>query len=153
MKYTFTSKSELETLNLGKMLASFLNIGDVLLLRGDLGAGKTTLTKGLALGLNINEKVNSPTFNIMKHYLKGDKPLFHIDAYRLENNHDDIGLDEFIGTDGITVIEWPDYIDYLLPKDALNITITHTSLLLREVILEGEGRYANIIVKIAEKLK
>ena len=151
MKHTFITKSEVETLNLGQTLARLLSLGDVVLLKGDLGAGKTTITKGIALG--IKEKVNSPTFNIMKIYLKGAKPLFHIDAYRLENNSDDIGLDEFIGSEGITVIEWPDYIKNLIPNETLEIIIKHKSLTDREVTLSGEGRYADIVKSIEENFK
>lgn len=153
MKHTFKSKNELETLTLGEKLASLLNVGDVILLTGDLGAGKTTITKGIARGLNITEKVNSPTFNIMKIYLKGTTPLFHIDAYRLEDNEDDIGLDEFIGGEGITVIEWPLYIKHLLPKSALEISIKHISLQEREITLLGEGHYEKIINAIAGVFK
>lgn len=153
MKHTFISKNLDETLKLGARLATLLNNGDVVLLKGDLGAGKTTLTKGIARGLNISEKVNSPTFNIMKLYLKGDKPLFHIDAYRLEDMKTDIGLDEYIGSDGISVIEWPDYISDLLPKTALTLTIKHESLEARVIILSGEDHYALIVKKISEEFQ
>lgn len=153
MKYTFISKTETETLKLGETLATLLNLGDVILLTGDLGAGKTTITKGIARGLNIIEKVNSPTFNIMKIYLKGRLPLFHIDAYRLEDNSYDIGLDEFIGGEGITVIEWPFYIKHLLPASALEINITHVSLTEREITFTGEDHYAELINRFTEVLK
>ncbi|MFA5485577.1 MAG: tRNA (adenosine(37)-N6)-threonylcarbamoyltransferase complex ATPase subunit type 1 TsaE [Bacilli bacterium] len=153
MKHTFKSKNELETLTLGEKLATLLKVGDVILLTGDLGAGKTTITKGIARGLNIEEKVNSPTFNIMKIYLKGTTPLFHIDAYRLEDNQDDIGLDEFIGGEGITVIEWPLYIKHLLPNNALEINIKHISLEVREITFFGQEHYENVIKKIAEDFK
>ena len=89
-----------------------------------MGAGKTTFVRGLAEGLHINEIVQSPTFNIMKIYLKGDRPLIHIDAYRLADIDTDIGLDEYIGYEtGITVIEWPMYIERLIPKDAIEVEI------------------------------
>lgn len=136
MKYTFISKNTQETLEFGKNLASYLGNGDVLLLRGDLGAGKTTITKGVAQGLAITERVNSPTFNILKLYLKGSKNLFHIDAYRLEQDKNDIGLDEYIGGEGITIIEWPDYIATLLPKKTIDITINHIDLESREITIE-----------------
>lgn len=153
MKHTFISKSTAETLKFGEKLAKLLNLGDVVILKGDLGAGKTTITKGVALGLNITEKVNSPTFNIMKIYIKGDVPLFHIDAYRLENNNDDIGLDEFIGGQGITLIEWPDYIKRLLPKDVLEIIITHRTLEEREIAIIGVGRYKEAVEAIKGEFK
>jgi len=113
-----------KTIELGERLASILPSGITLALKGDLGAGKTTLVRGIARGLGITEVVQSPTFNIMKIYLKGKRPLIHIDAYRLEDINTDIGLEEYIGYEtGITVIEWPNYIQKLLPTDLLEIEI------------------------------
>lgn len=153
MKHEFISISREQTIALGKRLAALFNLGDVVLLTGDLGAGKTTITKGIASGLNITEKVNSPTFNILKIYLKGDKPLFHIDAYRLEDDKKDIGLDEYIGEAGVTVIEWPAFIKHLLPEKALEINITHRDLTSRNITLKGEGHYADVVKVIAEEFK
>ena len=111
----------------GLKLATSLHNGSVVALLGDLGAGKTTLVRGVAKGLNINEVVQSPTFNIMKLYLKGDRPLIHIDAYRLADLDTDIGLDEYIGYEtGITMIEWPLFIENLLPDNTLFIEIIIT---------------------------
>ena len=111
-------------MELGRKLASLLSPGSTLTLTGDLGAGKTTLVRGIAQGLHITEVVQSPTFNIMKIYFKGDKPLVHIDAYRLADINTDIGLDEYIGYEtGITVIEWPDFIKDIIPDDAMEIEI------------------------------
>ena len=110
----------------GEKLARKLPNGTVVGLLGDLGAGKTTLVRGVAKGLHINEVVQSPTFNIMKIYLKGDRPLIHIDAYRLSDINTDIGLDEYIGYEtGLTMVEWPLFIEKLMPKDALWIDILH----------------------------
>ena len=113
-----------KTIELGERLASLLPDGTTLALTGDLGAGKTTLVRGIARGLQIKDIVQSPTFNIMKVYFQGKRPLIHIDAYRLEDINTDIGLDEYIGYEsGITVIEWPQYIKKLLPADLLEIEI------------------------------
>lgn len=121
--FKLTHKKE-ETIELAKNLANKLPNGTTLTFSGDLGAGKTTFVRGLAEGLHINEIVQSPTFNIMKIYLKGDRPLIHIDAYRLADIDTDIGLDEYIGYEtGITVIEWPMYIERLIPKDAIEVEI------------------------------
>ena len=112
---------------LGHKIASNIPNGTVIGLLGDLGAGKTTLVRGVAQGLHINEVVQSPTFNIMKLYLKGDRPLIHIDAYRLADLNTDIGLDEYIGYEtGLTMIEWPLFIKKLLPKNTLWIKIANT---------------------------
>ena len=123
-----TSKSEKETKELGHKLAKILPNGSVVALLGDLGAGKTTLVRGVAEALNIKEIVQSPTFNIMKIYLKGDRPLIHIDAYRLADINTDIGLDEYIGYEtGLTMIEWPMYIEKLLPKETVYVELLHDS--------------------------
>ena len=120
----YKTNSEAETLRLGERLADIIPNGMTLLLQGDLGAGKTTLVRGIAKGLNIKDVVQSPTFNIMKIYLKGNKPLIHIDAYRLADINTDIGLDEYIGYEtGITVIEWPMFIKSLIPDNSIEVNI------------------------------
>ena len=111
----------------GLKIATRVPNGAVIALLGDLGAGKTTLVRGVARGLHINEVVQSPTFNIMKLYLIGDRPLIHIDAYRLADINTDIGLDEYIGYEtGITMIEWPLFIKELLPENTLYVDIKST---------------------------
>ena len=125
MSVSFDVFSFEQTEKLGNKIARVVPNGTVIALSGDLGAGKTTLVRGVARGLNIKEVVQSPTFNIMKIYLKGDRPLIHIDAYRLADLNTDIGLDEYIGYEtGITMIEWPDFIKELLPKNVINVKIT-----------------------------
>lgn len=122
----YKTNSEEETLRLGERLANIIPSGMTLLLQGDLGAGKTTLVRGIARGLSIKDVVQSPTFNIMKIYLKGNRPLIHIDAYRLADINNDIGLDEYIGYEtGITVIEWPMFIKDLIPEDSIEVNITN----------------------------
>ena len=118
--------SKEETMQLAKSIADKLPNGITLTFSGDLGAGKTTFVRGLAEGLGITEVVQSPTFNIMKIYLKGKRPLIHIDAYRLADIDTDIGLDEYIGYEtGITVIEWPMYIEKLIPDFSIEVEITN----------------------------
>lgn len=139
MEKIIVTNSNVETMNIGLRLSEVLLPGSVLLLTGDLGAGKTTLVRGLAKGLGIKEVVQSPTFNIMKVYLKAEKPLIHIDAYRLADINDDIGLDEYIGYEsGITVIEWPDYIKNLIPDNAISISIKHKGNDVREITINSE---------------
>ena len=133
------SHSKEETMDIARELASRLPDGITLAFTGDLGAGKTTFVRGLAQGLHINEVVQSPTFNIMKIYLKGDRPLIHIDAYRLADINSDIGLDEYIGYEtGITVIEWPIYIQELIPENAIEVEILN---------LGGDFRHIKFILK------
>ena len=128
-----------QTQELGLKIASQIPNGTVIGLLGDLGAGKTTLVRGVAKGLHINEVVQSPTFNIMKLYLKGDRPLIHIDAYRLADLNTDIGLDEYIGYEtGITMIEWPLFIKKLLPKNTLWIEIKNTGETTRHIEIYSE---------------
>ena len=128
MDFKFKKELILNNLNdtneFGLKLAKLLPNGSTVLLDGDLGAGKTTLVRAIAKGLNIKEVVQSPTFNIMKIYLKGDRPLIHIDAYRLKDNNVDIGLDEYIGYElGLTFIEWSQYIENLLPKNSIMVSL------------------------------
>ena len=144
--FVLTTNSEEETMRLGERLASILPSGSTLLLTGDLGAGKTTLVRGIARGLNIKEVVQSPTFNIMKIYLKGNRPLIHIDAYRLADFDTDIGLDEYIGYEtGITVIEWPEFIQKLLPDDAINVTILRKGDTTREITIDIDEESRRLI--------
>lgn len=128
-----------ETMNLGSYFGVNSKNGSTFLLTGDLGAGKTTFVRGLAKSLNIKDVVQSPTFNIMKVYMKGDRPLIHIDAYRLADFNVDIGLDEYIGYEsGITVIEWPQFIEDLLPEDAITVEITNIGETSRKIIIKTQ---------------
>jgi len=123
MKTQMITHSPQETKALAQQIGQQLKDKAVITLSGDLGAGKTTFTQGLALGLDIKKMVSSPTFTIMKIYI-GRLKLIHIDAYRLEGLHQDLGFEELIGTEGVCVIEWPDYIKDLLPKSYLEINMS-----------------------------
>ena len=118
----FTHGTEV-TKALGRQIAQYLKPGDVVLLTGDLGAGKTTLTSGVGEGLNVGEEVLSPTFNLLKCYFHGRIPFYHIDAYRLEGQNIEIGLDEAIEGDGACFVEWPQFIEPLIPDEHLEIEI------------------------------
>lgn len=133
-----THKKE-DTALIGKLCATHFSSGDVVLLKGDLGAGKTTFTGGVAKGLGIKEDVISPTFNIMKCYFDGSLPLYHIDAYRLEGQNIEIGLDEYIEGDGVCLIEWPMYIESLIPDEHLDIVIHNLGGDERELIFQSES--------------
>ena len=141
MEHQLITYSAEETMNLGQKFVALAKPGSTFCLTGDLGAGKTTLVRGIARALNIKSVVQSPTFNIMKVYFDGDRPLIHIDAYRLADVNTDIGLDEYIGYEtGITVIEWPEFIKDLIPENAIEVNIKH-----------AEGDTRNITIKSDDK--
>lgn len=145
---SFFSKSEDMTKKIAAMLANQLDSGDVITLSGNLGAGKTTFTKGLAAELGIKRAVTSPTFTIMKEY-KGRIPLYHIDAYRLEDSEEDIGFEEYLEGDGVTVIEWAHFIEHFLPQDRLEIIIDYHNETSRSISLQAKGEH---YVAILDKL-
>ncbi len=113
-----------DTLALGRALGKLLRAGDVIALIGDLGAGKTTLTQGIAQGMGITERVTSPTFTLVQEYGQ-ETPLFHFDPYRLERPEDvsDFGFEEYLERGGIVVVEWADKIAALLPDERLTLTL------------------------------
>lgn len=138
MKIELLSHSAEETMALGKAISDLAKPGSTFCLTGDLGAGKTTLVRGIARGLNIKSVVQSPTFNIMKIYFDGIKPLIHIDAYRLADVDTDIGLDEYIGYEtGLTVIEWPNFIERLIPENSSEIKIVNIGDNDRKITIES----------------
>lgn len=116
-----------ETINLGEQVGRLLGAGDVLVLDGDLGAGKTTFTKGIARGLEIPDLIKSPTFTIMREYHDGRLPLYHMDAYRLENGGaEELGLEEYFDSDGVSVVEWAQFVEDELPANFLAIHFRRT---------------------------
>ena len=154
MKIIIISKNVNETISLGKKIAKFLFKGSVITLNGDLGAGKTTFTKGIGKGLNIKEEINSPTFNILKCYFnKNDLNMYHIDAYRLEdvpNENKNIGLEEVIEGDGVTLIEWDKFIKEFIDYDlSLNIEILINEDNTRKFIIESKNnQYSKLFVEL-----
>ena len=119
--------NEAETYEYGHKLAGELKPGQVVALTGDLGTGKTTLTKAIAEGLGINGPISSPTFSIIKEYESGKMPLYHFDVYRLHGPEDlyDLGFEEYFFGEGVTVVEWADKVKELIPEDAINIEISY----------------------------
>lgn len=120
--------SEAETRALGLRIASAAEPGDIIALVGDLGTGKTALTKYIAEGLGVTEEVISPTFNIVKEYRSGRIPLFHFDVYRLSGPEEflDTGAEDYLEDSGLSVIEWADIVADALPEDSLLINIEYT---------------------------
>lgn len=123
----FHSASEEETLKFGLALSSMLKTGDIVLLHGGLGAGKSVLTRGIANGIGIRDPVTSPTFNILNIYCNAEKKLYHFDLYRIADIDELYAIDfeEYISdNEAITVIEWPDIAKGLLPGNCIDVWIT-----------------------------
>ncbi|EUJ25099.1 tRNA (adenosine(37)-N6)-threonylcarbamoyltransferase complex ATPase subunit type 1 TsaE [Listeria grandensis] len=149
MTYKIETNNEAKTREIAKQIGERLQAGDVILLEGDLGAGKTTFTKGLAEGLEIPQMVKSPTFTIVREYTKGRLPLYHMDVYRLEDAQDDLGLDEYFQGSGVSVVEWAHFITEDLPESFLRITLQHRSEHEREIVMEPVGaRYETLCSEV-----
>lgn len=148
MKKEIMTHSAAETKALGEKIGNKLDANTCILLSGELGSGKTTFTQGLAKGLGITRTVSSPTFTIMKAY-QGRLPLYHIDAYRLEGLHQDLGFEELMEDDGVTVIEWPDFMLDRLPEEYLRLDIVRISSSGRKFALCYNGaKYAKLMEEI-----
>ncbi|MCJ7841385.1 tRNA (adenosine(37)-N6)-threonylcarbamoyltransferase complex ATPase subunit type 1 TsaE [Lederbergia sp. NSJ-179] len=125
---------------LGKLLAP----NDVILLEGDLGAGKTTFTKGLAAGLDIQRTVNSPTFTIIKEY-QGRLPLYHMDVYRVKDSLEDLGLEEYFYNHGVSVVEWAHLIEGQLPSENLTVYLYYDGDTSRKLVLQPKGKRYEVL--------
>ena len=128
-----------ETRDLGEKLAADLHPGDVVLLEGDLGAGKSELTRGIARGLGVTETITSPSFTILNVYESGRCPLYHFDWYRLESAEElyELGMDEYLGGDGIAVVEWPGQCPEAIPQRAIRIRIQALGETVREFTVDS----------------
>lgn len=123
MDYKITTHSELETIEIAQNLESEKFPNMIICLDGELGSGKTVFTKGFAQALGIEEIITSPTYTIIKEYLNGELPLYHMDVYRLDGNTDGIGIEEYFTKGGVVIIEWSETIKDILPKERLDIKI------------------------------
>lgn len=139
-----TTHSADETQALGKKLAESLRPGDVIAYFGDLGAGKTAFTRGIAEGLGVLEQVTSPTYTIVNEYLSVRLPLFHFDMYRLGSSDElfDIGWEDYLARGGVCAVEWSENVEDAL-QDAIRITIEKDSLApdTRHITIEGGSRF------------
>lgn len=133
------------TIALGEMVGKNLRPGDILLLEGDLGAGKTTFAQGVAKGLGVNEFVNSPTFVIINEYFSGRLPLYHMDLYRVEDEAQlyDLGIEEYFFGNGVCLVEWPAIALPLMPEEVAWIRLEQSGDG-RVVTLETHGDYSNL---------
>ena len=134
----FITNSPQETENLGAALGRILKPGTILAYRGDLGAGKTAFTRGLASGLGYKEPVTSPTYTIVNEYLGGRLPLFHFDMYRLASSDDlwDIGWEDYLERGGVCAVEWSENVDDAM-ENAVYVTIHKTGEESRRIEIEG----------------
>lgn len=142
-----------QTINLGRIIGKSANAGDIICLTGELGTGKTHITKGIAEGLDIHEYITSPTFTIVNEY-NGRLKLNHFDVYRV-NDPDEIeaiGFDEYIFSDAISVIEWADYIEELIPQEHISIHIEKQPELgmdIRKITINYQGKRYDYIKEIS----
>ena len=150
LKYRIISKSAEETRQIAAKLIRLLDVGDVVLLTGDLGAGKTTFVSGALNELGYKDHVVSPTFNILKCYFEVSPNIYHIDAYRLEDQNIDIGLEEYIEGNGICFIEWPKFIEPLIPTRHLEISLKRIGDNEREIVLIDQNDFYKDVIKSFE---
>lgn len=145
-----TSSSD-ATARIGEKLGVLLRAGDVVCLSGDLGAGKTRFTQGLAVGLGVAGPVTSPTFTIVNEYPQGRLPLYHMDVYRLNDPQEmeDIGYEEYFYSTGVTVIEWAERVIELLPVERLDVVINRSpeGENIRSITLIPHGEGPAVLVK------
>lgn len=140
----FITHSPEETEKIGEALAKSLQPGTVLAYRGDLGAGKTAFTRGLARGLGCKETVTSPTYTIVNEYLGGRLPLFHFDMYRLASSDDlwDIGWEDYLEREGVCAVEWSENVQDAM-ENAVTVTIEKLGENTRRITIEGGQGYAD----------
>ena len=139
-----------ETIEYGYKLGKLLECGDVILLAGDLGAGKTTFTKGIGKALGVTRVINSPTFTIVKEY-HADKTLYPLDLYRLDGLGNDFDLEEYFESDGVTVCEWPNNVSEILPEEYLLVEIFNLDVEKREIKFTPVGnRYIEVVGALDE---
>jgi tRNA threonylcarbamoyladenosine biosynthesis protein TsaE len=147
MELELVTASPEETQRLGRRLGELAQAGDVFLMAGDLGSGKTCLTQGLAWGLGVTETALSPTFVIMRE-MKGRLRLYHVDLYRLDRLEEtqDLGLDDYFCGDGVSVVEWAEKAMGLMPQECMLVEIEYVSDTERRLRLKPKGnRYEQII--------
>ena len=151
------SKSVKDTINIGKAIAKNLKLGDIICLFGELGSGKTVLTKGIALGLGIERKrLISPSFVLIREHSQGKLPLYHLDLYRLKEARDILvlGYEEYLYGEGVTVIEWADRLKYLIPAEFLKIELFIKENSKRKIKFTAFGRsYKKLLERIHENIR
>lgn len=133
------------------ILAKHLAAQDLILLNGDLGAGKTTLTQFIGKHMGVRRNINSPTFNIIKSYQGTNLKLHHMDCYRLEDSDDDLGFEEYFADEAVIVIEWSEFITDFLPTTHLTIQINTITENERVIELKAQGEYYKNLKEAVER--
>lgn len=152
--FNLVVSNEQALIQLARLTAKYLTSNMTLLLDGELGAGKTTFTKGLAIGLNITSLIKSPTYTFVKEYTTGRLPLYHMDVYRLENvGGEGLGFEEYFERDGVCVVEWSQFIEEQLP---VHFLIIHIERVIddenaRLITFKAQGEKYSDLVKNIEK--
>ena len=148
------SHSFKETLKFGKFIAKYLKSADVICLSGELGSGKTVLAKGIASGLGIEtSKITSSSFILIREHLQGRLPFYHFDLYRLKEAQDifHLGYEDYLYGDGVSVIEWPERLKYLIPKEHLKVELSYQGEFKRVLKFYAQGlRYKELLKEIRE---
>ncbi|MDR0199594.1 MAG: tRNA (adenosine(37)-N6)-threonylcarbamoyltransferase complex ATPase subunit type 1 TsaE [Streptococcaceae bacterium] len=140
--------AENELLQFAEKLGRKLTSGDVLLLTGDLGAGKTTFAKGIGRALGVTQLIKSPTFTIVREYQGTTLKLFHMDVYRIGDDPDSFGMEDYLEADGVTLIEWGELLDADKPADYLSVKFDKVSDNRRQLTLEAHGhRYEELLTE------
>ena len=157
-KIYIESNSPEYTINIGNNLAKLLSKGDVVVLSGDLGAGKTKFVEGFLHNFGLQDEISSPTFNIINEYISSDNNIYHFDVYRLEDSDEfyAIGGEEYFEK-GICLIEWGELISDVLPKDYIHVTINKDSnnedLRIFEFEVNDDSKYINVLNKLKSLLQ
>ncbi len=149
MDYKITSRSENDTRELAENIESEKFPGMVICLNGELGSGKTLFVKGFAKALGIEDDITSPTFNIIKEYLDGEAELYHMDVYRVEDNYESVGIEDYFKRSGISIIEWAELIEDILPKERLDINFQIVGENTRIITLVPHGdKYEELVSSV-----
>jgi len=153
--FSVITSSPEQTWEIGRLLGILLEAGDTVCLYGDLGAGKTNFAYGIARGLDVQEQyITSPTFTFVNEY-QGRVPLYHLDLYRLKgpDELESIGFDEYIESDGVTVIEWAERAEDELPEESLSVYFSFIGETSREIGFRGEGeRYEKLAAELKKEI-
>ena len=154
--FSLVTSSAEQSWRIGELLGLRLGAGDTVCLYGDLGAGKTSFSYGIAVGLEVKEQyITSPTFTFVNEY-QGRVPFYHIDLYRLNDpgELESIGFEEYLNSDGVTVIEWAERAEHALPEECFNVYLSYVDENSREIGFLAEGeRYERLLQEIQQDLK